>query len=178
MLYNLDKDRLSNMSHILDYFESPSVSKCLDCTDVHACTTLFHFLTEREPGVGVVVFGLSSSVPSPLLGCLVFQLARYPAVIHPSTSRWPMSDRARTLSEDGERKGCARWISVGVEMRHQGRGFPYLTSLNINHTLNPRATRDYIWIKFGFMLMFVIIIQGEKTIKPTCIIHFAYSQDI
>lgn len=54
--------------------------------------------------MGVVVFGLSSSVPSPLLGCLVFQLARYPAVIHPSTSLWPMSDRARTLSEDGERK--------------------------------------------------------------------------
>lgn len=59
-------------------------------------------------------------------------------------------------------------------MRHQGRGFPYLTSLNINHTLNPWATRDYIWIKFGFMLIFVIIIQGEKTIKSTLHIRRTY----
>lgn len=115
---------------------SPKVAE-LCALQLHRCSCYHHSIShrpaKRELCVGGVVFGLTSCwllnlFASSLVWPVGFPLARYPTVIHPSASRRPMSDRACTLSEDREKKGCEYWIWLSTD-EAWGWGFWCLSSL-------------------------------------------------
>ena len=95
-----------------------------------------------------------------------FPQARYPTVIHPSASQRPMSDRARTLSEDWEKKGCEYWISLWVHMRHGGAA----SSASVVLSVLP-------WTSFFvlFFLLFDKVMSCERLDLTQIQLYFVFS---
>lgn len=103
-----------------------------------------------------------------------FPLARYPTVMHPSASQRLMSDRARTPSEDGEKKGCEYWI-------RGGRGFHRLRG-PIKMQSTPQTSGFFFkirswavrnWFDSNLALFFLWRYNSRKN-KATCITHAAH----